>query len=181
MSEHYLVTIEALKAELKPLENRVLEAKRLINQLCQFAGIPPMYSAAELRVETDVGHRSDAYYNKPLNTAIKDFLARRKSVGMAGPATAEEIREGLIAGGYDSFPKDRDEATTGLRISLGKSSHTFVKLPNGSYGLAEWYGEVPKRAPKAKPDETKAPSADGGIGVEAAEKPAAQPPTEAAK
>ncbi len=34
-----------------------------------------------------------------------------------------------------------------LRISLGKSSHTFVKLPNGIFGLGEWYDiKKPKQA-----------------------------------
>ena len=38
-----------------------------------------------------------------------------------------------------------------LRISLGKSSHTFHKLPNGQYGLLEWYPNVkpPKKRGKS--------------------------------
>ncbi len=90
----------------------------------------------------------DEYYNKPLNSAVKMYLQRRKAAGR-GPATAEEIFDALVEGGYDSFQGSRADALPGLRISLGKSTHTFVKLRNGSYGLCDWYGEVKQRAPRA--------------------------------
>ncbi len=139
MSEHYRASIEALRTELQPLEEKVLRTKQLINLLCERAGVPPLYPEAErAEVASPALMRGDEYFNKPLNTSVRKWLTRRHAAKL-GPATAEEIYHGLLAGGYDNFPANKEDALTGLRISLGKSSHTFVRLPNGSYGLAEWY------------------------------------------
>ena len=66
-----------------------------------------------------------------------------------GPASVSEIYEAMLAGGYEFEAKDADNAKRGLRISLTKSSATFTKLPQGKYGLREWYPTV--KDPKARP------------------------------
>lgn len=155
MDNHFLATIEALQASLRPLEEEIIGKKRLINGLCKEAKIDPIYPDAELSVTpTRAARRGDEYFNKPLNTAIKSVLAHRKAAGH-GPATAEQILDDLLAGGCDRFSSDRVEALNGLRISLGKSSHTFVKLPNGSYALAEWYDLKKPKTTNGKAEESK--------------------------
>ena len=152
MSDHILATIEELQGKIKPMEDKVIKTKQLINLLCEQADISPIYPEAEL--SSDVGPflsgTSDEYFNKPLNTCLKSVLVKRKTSGR-GPATVEEIYDAMIRGNYQKFPSNKEEALTGLRISLGKSSHTFVRLPNGSYGLGEWYDI--KRPKAAKPGE----------------------------
>jgi len=148
MEDHYQATIEALRAEVSTLEERATRTKQLVNLLCEKAAIPAAYPDANSpRDSGGAVMRGDEFFNRPLNTSVKSLLARRKSAGL-GPATAEDIHAGLIKGGCDKFPPDKEDALTGLRISLGKSSHTFVRLPNGTYGLCEWY-DIKKRATTA--------------------------------
>ena len=139
MSEHIRATIEELQDDVRKLQAKLIDTMKLTNMLCERIGLPEIYDVAELEPKASRSAVAvDEFFNKPLNTSVKTLLTRRKAAGR-GPATAEDIYDGLIAGGYDKFPDNKDEALTGLRISLGKSSHTFVRLPNGSYGLGEWY------------------------------------------
>ncbi|MGD0769824.1 MAG: hypothetical protein ABSB42_16695 [Tepidisphaeraceae bacterium] len=151
MSDHITATIEELQAEIRPMEEKIVKTKQLINMLCERAGTALLYPEAELTVQdssTKIS-RGDEFFNKPLNTCLKSVLTRLKAIGRT-PATAEQIYDLLLLGGYDKFPPKKDDAMNGLRISLGKSTHTFVKLPNGAYGLCEWYD---MKKPKAKAEE----------------------------
>ncbi len=106
MSDHFIASIEALQAEVKPLEEQIIKKKQLINMLCEAHKIPPIYSDEQLKVaSTVVSSRGDEFFNKALNTSIKAVLSHRKK-----PASSEEILDGLLAGGYDKFPSDRTDA-----------------------------------------------------------------------
>jgi hypothetical protein len=143
MAEHARasVSVEDLVAEVDAMEKKIRRTKELANLICDRAGIPPVYADVDGGNASTgkISIREDEFVNMPLNTAIKTLFARRKSAGL-GPASAEEIRNTLIAGGYSNFPSNAEEAIAGLRISLGKSSHTFTRLNSGNYALAEWYG-----------------------------------------
>lgn len=87
--------------------------------------------------------RNDQFYGQPLATAIREFLQMRKAAG-GGAASVKEIYDALVRGGFKFEARDDVNAQRGLRQSLTKNSITFHKLPNGNYGLLEWY-------PNAKP------------------------------
>jgi hypothetical protein len=92
--------------------------------------------------------RSDEFYGQPLATAIRAVLEKRKGAGI-GPAAVRDIYDTLGSGGFKFEAKDEDNAIRGLRQSLTKNSSTFHKLPNGLYGLLEWY----PNAKPARPDD----------------------------
>ena len=168
MSEHLKRTIADLQEELREQERTVTETKRLINQLCKRAGMPPMYTDAELQARSGPGLsiRSDQFYGQGLSTAIREILDMRKALNR-GAATLNEIYDALMEGGYKFDTKNEDNSKRGLRISLTKNTSIFHKLPNGKFGLLEWY-------PNAKAAKKRADDADDDASVEEQEEAAGE-------
>lgn len=169
MSDHIQKTIEDAQVDLRKREQAVIEAKRFINQLCSFGKMQPMYPEAEGEDASAGGSsvtvRRNAFYGKPLATCVREILEARKRTGH-GEATLDEIVGALKVGSYDldTITKDEDGQRRGVAISLAKNTSTFHRLPNGDFGLLEWYPNVKK--PKAdkgtnggtKPPEISSPS-----------------------
>lgn len=65
----------------------------------------------------------------------------------------------MIAGGYQFETKDDNNAMRGMRISMAKNIK-FHKLPNGKWGLKEWYPNV--KEDKEKEVETES-NEDGNL------------------
>ncbi len=136
---HFDESIAALTERLREQESRVVEIKKAINAICMAAERAPLFPDADLsdrRGSESV--QPDMFYGQPLNSSAKRVLEMRKVSGL-GAATIREIYEVLVNGGFDFKTRSEKNAMDGLRISLSKSSHTFHKLPNGRYGLNEWY------------------------------------------
>lgn len=121
-----------------------MKTRLFINQICEFDGRQPMFPDAEMTgsVKADLGLRiaPDAFFGKPLATAAREILTMRKSAGMTQAASTDEIYEALTAGGFQFPSNDKERQKMGVSVSLAKNSVTFRKLPNGLYGLADWYG-----------------------------------------
>ena len=115
------------------------------------AGRPLVFEDVKVAQHAAVGPlKGDEYYGKGFQTVVRTILEARKITG-AGPATVNEIYLAMTSGGYVFDAKDDENAKRGLRISLGKSTHTFHKLPNGKFGLLEWYPAIkPAKANGAK-------------------------------
>jgi hypothetical protein len=62
-----------------------------------------------------------------------------------GPAGLSDIYSALVRGGYKFETKNEENAKRGLRQSLTKNVAQFHKLPNGMFGLTEWYPKVGRR------------------------------------
>jgi hypothetical protein len=109
--------------------------------------------------------KPDQFFNKPLATAVRDFLT------MKGEATDwDEIVKALREGGFSlSKTKDAEESA---RLTILRNTANFTLVPDNYFGLKEWYGklkkekktsqqsdnnsEKPKRPPKlVKPSEAK--------------------------
>jgi hypothetical protein len=153
MSEQMKPAIAILQTELKEQEQQVIETKKLINSLCKRSGMPPMYADAELTVSGGVplSIRSDQFYGQPLAGSIREILQMRRALNQ-GPATVNEIYDSLHEGGFKFETKNEDNSKRGLRISLMKNTAVFHKLPNGKFGLLEWYPNVKAAKPKADVD-----------------------------
>jgi hypothetical protein len=186
--------IELLVSQIEELERKANAYRASVNVLCVEDGLPPRYPDGggngshktgslpdgEARHMSPTTIRSDIFYGKPQQTAVRDFLAIRKTGG-AGPAKPAEILEGLRAGGYQVQAGTDEVALVGLRAMLRKRSTVFHKLPNGAWGLREWY---PNAKPvKSAPD--KAGAKDGeAVDLGAPDKTEAPPkeaPEETAK
>jgi len=153
MSDHLLRTVAEMEAEVAIKEIELLQLKTMINFLCARAGVPGKFEESALAPTAPRESATiapDRFHGRKLNTAITDYLSTRKSMNPnAGPAAAEEIHAVLLQGGYTFDQSKKDEQLHSLKTSLGKSSHTFRKLPNGTYGLSEWYERTPKRTKRA--------------------------------
>jgi hypothetical protein len=139
--EHIEKTIEELKNKVIEKEKELNEAKKMANTFCQMFGKPPLYVIDDQPITVLTGQlHGDEYYGQPFATVITSILEARKIQGI-GPATVREAYDQMAAGGYQFDAKDADNAMRGMRISMAKNPK-FHKLPNGKWGITEWYPNV---------------------------------------
>jgi hypothetical protein len=86
------------------------------------------------------------FLGKSFSAAAKAvFEMRGEAAHGPSPATADEIHAGLMQGTFDFKNSDVEDQKQSIRISLGKNSAMFVKLPKTElFGLAEWYPGLKK-------------------------------------
>ena len=125
----YRPAIAALQQKLAEQEKQVSDTKRLINMLCEVAGLSPMYATVE-SPETPAltAIKGDTFYGVPLATAVTTYLRMRKASNL-GPAKVADIHAALVQGGFQFEAKNDDYARRGLANSIGKNTATFHKLP----------------------------------------------------
>lgn len=153
MAESQNPAIDLLVAQIVELERKANAYKASVNVLCEKDGLPPMFpdggggprfNGQASPHDTAVLHgpapriSGDTFYGKAQQTAVRELFAIRKATGN-GPAKPAEILEGLKAGGYIVEAKSDEIALVGLRAMLRKRNTIFHKLPNGAWGLKEWY------------------------------------------
>jgi hypothetical protein len=123
------------------------------------------------------------FLGKPFSTAARAILlARHEAANQPSPASVDDIHEALQQGTFDFGANGAEAQKQSIRISLGKNSAAFVRLPSTDlFGLVEWYPGLRKAKPGRKPnddakDTTSATPETAGEEA-AAEPPAAEPPT----
>ena len=136
MSERFVGAIEAIQITIGQLEKSLSEKKMAVNELCRMAERPPIYH--EIANGRSMSIRPDEFYGKPLASVLRSVLEKRGR-DVLGAATVEEIYEAMAEGGYQFKSKNIDNAKRGLNLALSKNSASFHRLPNGRYGLREWY------------------------------------------
>jgi hypothetical protein len=140
-NEHVNKTIEMVQGQITTLNEELRTKKLMVNGLCELANRPALYPDVDQESRRVTTLRSDEYYGKPLATVVRSILERRQAANL-GAASVNEIYEEMAEGGYHFGGKNEDNNKRGLYISLGKNTSTFHKLPNGRYGLREWYPEI---------------------------------------
>lgn len=138
MADGLSAAVEELEKELQKQLQDVASTKKLINSLLIRTGQSPRYTDIDVEAHAGSPVKRDQYYGKPLATAVAMVLKR---LGQA--STAEEIIAGLEKGGFDFRPLKWNESVRhrNLAISMAKNTKAFHKLPNGTFGLREWYDE----------------------------------------
>ena len=132
--------IAKAQEKIRSLEAELVKTKEFVNQIREFEGQAPLYPDVAVKLEGSLGvMRSDRFYGQPLATAVRDILEMRKAQGL-GAASINEIYKTLTAGGYKFDTANEDNSKTGLRRP--RKNPVFHKIPNGDYGLSDWY---PKR------------------------------------
>ena len=149
MANKLSIAIEVLEDELREQLEKVAETKKLINQLLTRGGEPIRYH--DVSVTSSGGLRADEYYGKSVTGAAQLYLER-----LHRALSADEITKGLEQGGFDFKPLGWTEAARvrNIAISLAKNPKTFHKLPNGTWGLTEWYPSVKDAVAKSKSSPT---------------------------
>lgn len=179
MSTEFDPAIAKLQEQLQEQEQKVIHLKQMINQLCEFAGKPALYTEAEFEhsaSRTGPTIQSDEFYGQPLASSVRKILEKRRAANL-GPATVREIYEALKEGGYNFETKNEANAMRGLRVSLSKNTALFHKLPNNKIGLVDWYPAVKRRSRRGSAvetendtgDETEPENGDEGSGDESEE------------
>src|SRR5438067_1396152 len=135
--ERILSTIEELQAQVGEQQRETTETMRTVNFLCRRIGRDPIYAIAD-PASSLAGTRSDEFYGGKLATVVRTILERR-GVANLGAASVDAIFAAMRAGGYQFNAKNDTTAKTALATSLAKNTVTFHKLPNGDFGLLEWY------------------------------------------
>ena len=139
MDEKLNAAVGVLLEQLKVQEKEVADTKRTINALLRRMGQEPIFQDTLPDSIYNVKARPDEYYGKPFATAAQMYLQRRKQA-----VPGEQILEGLKDGGFDFDAqgwKENDRLRS-LAISLAKNTKVFHRLPNGTFGLAEWYPNI---------------------------------------
>lgn len=135
-------TIADLQSHIRELEQEAADAKRVVNRLRSRAGQPPVYPDI---ANQDTGSiallRPDQFYGNTMASAIREYLKMRRSANL-GAATLAEIFAAICKGGLKFDTENEENRKRNMRISLTKNTSIFHKLPNGTFGLSEWYGDV---------------------------------------
>jgi hypothetical protein len=158
MADELSGAVDQLEKKLQKQLQEAGKTKKLINSLLEEMGQPARYADADADTQSGAPIKRDAYYGKPLATAVTMVLKR-----FGEASTAEEIIKGLEKGGFDFRPLKWSENVRhrNLAISMAKNTQTFHKLPNGTFGLREWYdAEILKKTERVKDKES-------GAGAEA--------------
>lgn len=83
----------------------------------------------------------------------------------------DDIHEALSTGSFKFEGSGAEAQKNSIRISLGKNSQTFVRLPGTDlFGLVEWYGAGAKKARRssgAAKEDSGADSAEEESGTDA--------------
>lgn len=184
-------------AALEVLEPRLDEAERIanalrtvVNDLRKEDGLPPLQPGGGTRVGSSGGNggatgagttlssiKSDTFFGKKMQTAIREYLEMRRAANGDGPATPREIYDAITAGGYRFEAKEESVALVGLRALLRKRTAFFIKMPNGKYGLTAWYPgarqpKVGTSTPAAEADDEADDEEDINIDAEVGDAPA---------
>lgn len=169
MSDRLSAAIDELEEHLARQLAEAADTKKTINSLRKAMGLEPKYT--DTTVEASGSIRPDQYYGKALATAAADYLERRKQA-----ASAEEIMRGLEQGGFDfesTSWKEKDRLRL-LAVSLAKNTVKFHKLPNGTFGLVDWYDQAfLERRKQERKQNASAEEAEAEVTAEESEKASA--------
>lgn len=156
MSKTILEAIAELKQEIDPADADLNKKKETVNTLCGLAGLPPAYAIATVagdQAQAIFSFRSDEFYGEPLASSARRVLEQSKAAGR-GAIDLDALYDALKSGGFAFDAKNDRFARRSLAISLSKNTQTFVRLPNGDYGLRTWYKRNPARRAEASGAET---------------------------
>ena len=169
----FLPAIEELERDIADLERQWNGLVSAVNVLRSKAGLPPRDPSGPLGGDglssqsSGVAQvmRPDQFYGKRLGAAAREYLEMRDAQGI-GPAKPREIFEALKVGGYQFGSKDETNQMVVLRTMLRKNPRMFHKLPNGSWGLRSWYGNIKQPKEAGQDPETASDSEDDNSATE---------------
>jgi hypothetical protein len=143
MNEATDKVLSEIAAKIQAHQEEIVKLKTTANMVADVAGyLEPIYTDIEEKVNSVGPSRADAYYGKPLATAVREYLEFR---GQAVPG--DDVLRGLEQGGFDFNALNWAESgrLRSLAMSMSKNNTVFHKLPNGMWGLSTWYPDAVER------------------------------------
>jgi hypothetical protein len=181
MADDHLVSMALEKIAYHDAESAKL--KQWVNMGDKIAGNEPRFPEVEagavacngggmpIAPRASKAYGPGTFFNKPFAGAVKTILADRfEAAGKKPtPASVDEILEALTQGSFSFETSGADSQKNSIRISLGKNSVTFVKLPNSDlFGLVEWYGgRAPRRRVRLQVNDANIDDGDTDTSAEA--------------
>lgn len=142
--------LDAMIAEIQTHESQLNNMKRAANTMFRSKGQePPFPDADDATVGGPVRMRADLFYGKAFATAARAYLLMRKQA-----VPPDELVKALEQGGF-AFEWPKDDRVRMAGLSMAKNTAHFHKLPNGMYGLPEWYPDAIEKKNKKADDDKK--------------------------
>ena len=177
-----LEKIAAHTAEVVRLKRFINQADKLADELPRFPEVDEEGTHDTLPQSSPVSRKGKKwnpgdFFNESLAGAVRRILiARKETAGGPNPASVDDIHSALSEGSFNFDSTSTDAQKAGIRISLGKNSVAFVKLPNSDlFGLIEWYGQRKGKPGPKKTATNGGTSTSTTAGEEAAGDAAADP------
>jgi hypothetical protein len=143
--------LESMIEEIRLKEAELRNLKRAANTFYRSKELPPPFPDADgdeaATVSGPLRVRADEFYGKGFATAARLYLEKRKQA-----VPGEEIFRALESGGFDFAAVGWQEGgrLRSVAMSLAKNTAIFHRLPNGMFGLKDWYPEAIERKGKGK-------------------------------
>jgi hypothetical protein len=126
--------IDAAIAVIRPLAGQLSMAMPPIAVTPAGTGIQTAGAAVEIR--------EDSFFSLSIPEAVKKYLAMRKR-----PASTSEIIDALKRGGQINSSSDSFKASVPSVLDRANSTGKgIVRVSRGTWGLAEWYPNRPKKS-----------------------------------
>lgn len=138
-------------AKVDDAEAQLAKAQSFVNQLDEFEGREPRFpnvgaisasgASKGLRGAPQKKWQPGDFFGKSFSGACRMMLvARHETAKGPAPASVDDIHEALNAGSFKFEGNGAEAQKNSIRISLGKNSAAFVRLPGTDlFGLVEWY------------------------------------------
>lgn len=150
-----LSRLSEIEVQIAPQLAEMREIRTTVNGVCKLAGRDPLFHDAEAipaprggsaSRATALDVRPDQFVGRPLATAVRIVLEKNRETSgkETAPMSGDDLHSVLVAGGFEFGPRDVENQKRGLQVSLAKNTVTFRRLPQGLWGLAEWYGRPPR-------------------------------------
>lgn len=146
--ERFKAAYEAVLEDAEKARLQYVEKQKVANTMAALYGVEPPFKDTETQAaKATASIKADQFanYGYP-SEAARAFLAWRGSE--KGATDVDVIFEALSQGGF-AFGSTKNDAKGGLRIALGKDG-LVRRLPNGHYGLWEWYPDAKRSREKKK-------------------------------
>lgn len=141
----YAAVLADLKARRAQIDAAIagLEAANL-TQAIGVTAVPLSADTSTIASTVAAGLQRDSFFNLTVPDAAKKYLSIRKRA-----ATTAEIIDALRTGGQASATGEgfSDTVTSGLHRSY-KQGSGIVRVGRGTWGLAEWYPNKPRKPPE---------------------------------
>lgn len=126
-------TYELYEDKLKKLFDEVSDTKKMLNHLAKDLGRPiPFEDVISETVGQGKKVKPDQFYNKPLATAVRDYLEMWKEA-----REWQEIIQALREGGFE-LPRTK-QAEDEARMTILRNTGNFSLIGDKHFGLKAWY------------------------------------------
>ena len=135
--EHVEKTLELILIQIQDLERQAAEKKKTANDLSRILQRPVIFQSVDTSASSAAALPGE-YYGRQMPEVIQAILEKRKLANL-GSASVAEIYNAMIKGGYYFQTKNPDYAKRGIYGVLAGADGPFHRLPDGRYGLKQWY------------------------------------------